>query len=345
MLHAVVLAGGGGTRLWPASRRRNPKQLLALGARADESLLAATVRRLEAVVGGPQIWVVTAAEQLAGVVAALPGVPPAQILAEPVGRNTAAAIGLAAVRVAARDPDAVLAAVPADHAIGNEAEYRAVIGRALALAAAEDTIVGVGILPTGPETGFGYLEPGAPGPGGSRVVARFVEKPDRAHAERYVAAGYLWNAGMFFFRARRILGEIARHLPPLAAGLSEIAAGAPLEDVYPTLPSISIDYGVMEKTRDLLVLTGDFGWSDVGSWSALADVRRADAAGNVSAGRLVAVDAHDNIVATDAGLVALVGVSGLVVVRAGNAVLVVPRDRAQDVRNVVAHLAGEEEFT
>src|SRR5215831_2572369 len=190
MLHAVILAGGGGTRLWPASRRRTPKQLLSLGRSATESLLAATCRRLEEIVGKGQIWVVTAADQHEAVLAALPHVPRAQIIAEPCARNTAAAIGLAAVTIAAGDPQAVLGVVPADHAIGDEVEYRAVLGRAFALAAAGDAIVTVGVRPSAPETGFGYLEPGAEVSGGARVVARFVEKPDRRTAEDYVARGF-----------------------------------------------------------------------------------------------------------------------------------------------------------
>jgi mannose-1-phosphate guanylyltransferase len=342
MHHAVIMAGGGGTRLWPASRRRRPKQLLPLGRDPGESLLAATCRRLEAVVGIERTWVVTAADQAAAVAADVPRLPAANLVAEPRARNTAAAIGLAAIAVAARDPDAVIAALPADHHVGDEAAYRAVVARALALAEASDRIVTVGIQPTAPETGFGYIEPGAEGPDGARQVERFVEKPDRDTAAGYVARGYLWNAGMFFFRAARIRAEIARHLPALAAGLDEIErAPGDLERIYPTLPAISIDYGVMEKASGILVVPGAFGWNDVGSWTALAETRGADADGNVRAGELLAVDARDNIVSSDAGLVALVGVSGLVVVRSGDAVLVMPRARAQDVREVVSRLAEE----
>jgi mannose-1-phosphate guanylyltransferase len=356
MLHAVIMAGGGGTRLWPASRRRKPKQLLPLGADPNESLLAATCRRLEPVVGNDRVWVVTAAEQAAAVSADLPRLPKRNLLSEPCPRNTAAAIGLAAVHLLHRDPEAVLGALPADHAIGDEKGYGEVIARAFALAETEEAIVTVGIRPTAPETGFGYLEPGAPAAAGARVVARFVEKPVRAAAEDYVARGFLWNGGLFFARARRLLDEIAQHLPSLAEGLDVIARALASGDdaaaaeatarVYPGLPSISIDHGVMEKTRGILVVPGDFGWNDVGAWSALAETRSADAAGNVCAGEVVAVDAAGNIVATDAGLVALVGVSGLVVVRAGNAVLVVPRARAQDVREIVARLGqdGREEY-
>jgi mannose-1-phosphate guanylyltransferase len=346
MHHAVIMAGGGGTRLWPASRRRRPKQLLPLG-RGGESLLAATWRRLEAVVGAERVWVVTAADQAAGVAAELPRLPPANLVAEPAARNTAAAIGLAALAVRARDPDATIAALPADHHIADEPAYREVVARALAVAGDEDAIVTVGIQPTGPETGFGYLEPGAPGPGGTRRVARFVEKPDRATAEDYVARGFLWNGGMFFFRAARILAELERHLPRLAAGLAEIAAAPEtLARVYPSVPAISIDYGVMEKTSGILLLPGAFGWNDVGSWTALAETHAADGDGNVCAGEVVAFEARDNIVSSDGGLIALVGVSGLCIVRSGDAVLVVPRARAQDVREIVRRLeaAGRDPY-
>jgi len=343
MNHAVILAGGGGTRLWPASRRGRPKQLLALGADTRETLLHATWRRVAGVVGD-NVWVVTAADQAEAVAAALPELSREHVLAEPVARSTAAAVGLAAAYLAARDPDAVLAIFPADHHIGDEPGYAATVERALAVAAESGAIVAIGIRPTRPETGFGWLEPGAAAAGGrAREVARFVEKPDRPTAERYLERGLLWNGGMFFFPAARMLAEIARHLPALAAGLDELrAAGfdaAATARVYPRLPAISIDHGVMERASGTLLIEGDFGWSDVGSWDALAEVRRADAAGNVVAGRAVLVDARDNVVhAEDGCLIALVGVTGLVVVRAGNAVLVVPRDRAQDVREIVKRL-------
>ncbi len=357
--HAVIMAGGGGTRLWPASRRARPKQLLSLGRDEGESLLAATVRRLGGVGGaagaGPDAgpgtdatWVVTQASLAAVVAQAIPYVPAAHIIGEPVGRNTAAALGLAAVYLLARDPDAVMGALPADQHVGHEAAFRAVVTQAFALAEQKDAIVTIGLQPTRPETGFGYLELGDAIEGtGARAVARFVEKPDRATAERYLAqGGYLWNGGMFFVRAERLQAEIARHLPALHDGLQEIAAalrtGGPAEAqlvterVYPTLPSISIDHGVMEKASGILTLRGDFGWNDVGAWSALAEVVPADTNGNlVRGGGVVSHDARDNVVVSDAGtIVALVGVEGLVVVQAGDAVLVMPRERAQDVKEI-----------
>ena len=350
MRHAVIMAGGGGTRLWPASRRAHPKQLLALGADPEESLLAATVRRLGGVCAPEATLVVTSAALADVVRAALPDVPEDRVIGEPVGRNTAAALGLAAVHLLARDPDAVMAALPADQHVGDEAAFRATCTRAFALAERPDhPIVTVGLRPTGPETGFGYLELGEAVPGDdlARHVARFVEKPDRATAQGYVDSGrYLWNGGMFFVRAARLLAEIARHLPALAAGLEPIRAALAADGahdvtavtarVYPTLPSISVDHGVMEKTSGILTVPGDFGWNDVGAWSALAEVARPDADGNVvRGGTAITHDAHGNVVLTDAGtVVALVGVSDLVVVRAGDAVLVLPRERAQDVKEI-----------
>ncbi len=353
MRHVVILAGGSGTRLWPASRRSRPKQFLPLGKRTDESLIAATARR----VAGNSVWVVTAADQVPLVRAALPALAPDSIIAEPAARNTAAALGLAAVHLVHRDPDAIMGALPADQHVADEDGFARVAAEAFDLAARKDVIVTVGIVPTHPETGFGYLQVGAPVDGNAREVARFVEKPDRATAEAYLASGdYLWNGGMFFVRARRLLDDIARLMPETGQVLDAIARAldnspAEAEKVtaarYPGVPKISIDYGVMEKTTGVVTIPGDFGWSDVGSWTALADYRPADDAGNVVQGNAVLCDAAGNVVVSDPDCaVALVGVRDLVVVQSGDAVLVVPRDRAQDVRDAVAALdaAGLERF-
>ena len=279
----------------------------------------------------------------------VPCLPKRNILAEPVGRNTAAAVGLAAVALSARDPDAVMAILPADHHVADEPAFRAVVGQALAIAEAHDALVTVGIRPTKPDTGFGYLERGTLDPGGASSVLRFVEKPDRATAEAYLATGrFLWNSGMFFFSARRILTELGRHLPETRAALAEIAAAFArdeetaarvLADIYPKLPSVSIDTGVMERASGIVTLVGDFGWNDVGSFAALAELRPADAQGNVCVGDVVTVDARRNVTLADEGtLVALLGVEDLIVVRSGNAVLVAPRSHAQDVRDIVSEL-------
>jgi len=338
----VILAGGGGTRLWPASRRARPKQFLELGARPGKSLLAATVDR----VGRERALVVTGADQAAAVRTALPDLASGDLLAEPVGRNTAAAIGLAAFELADRDPDAVFAALPADHDVADEPAFAHALDRAFSIAEGEDVIVTVGIRPTGPETGFGYLELGDDRGDGSFAVARFVEKPDAATAQQYVDSGrYLWNGGVFVLRAARMLRELERHLPDTFAGLQRIHAARRAGDAatvareYEALPSISIDYGVMEKADGVVTVPGDFGWCDVGSWSALADTRAADPAGNVVVGDALLENANRNIVVADGDvLVAAVGVDDLIIVQSGNAVLVIPRSRAQDVRTVVDRL-------
>src|SRR5204862_7614625 len=267
---AVILGGGAGTRLWPSSRRARPKQLLSLGG--PESLLGAAVRRGRAIVGAENTLIVTAADQAAAVREAVPDLPAANIVAEPVPRNTAAAVGLGAVTAQRRaGPDAVIAVLPADPYIGDEATFARLVR--LAIVEARDAIVTIGVRPTHPETGFGYIRLGAPLPrtGADAVhdVGGFYEKPDRPTAERYVTSGeYLWNSGMFFLTARRMLDETRGHLPALGALLDAAIAAPKPEAViasgYADAPSISIDHGIMEKARGLRVIPGAFGWNDVG---------------------------------------------------------------------------------
>jgi mannose-1-phosphate guanylyltransferase len=340
--YALILAGGGGTRLWPASRRSRPKQFLQLGG--EESLLEATFRRAAAVFGVERTLVVTAADQAASVRAALPPLPPDNVVAEPAARNTAAAVGLGAAAVARRAGEsAVLAVLPSDHHIGDERAFGDVL--AAAIEGARAGIVTIGIKPSHPETGYGYLEIGAPAGGRLFEVAAFVEKPDEATARRYVESGaYLWNSGMFFFTAGRLLAEARAHLPALGQLLDALVRAADFEAeaarIYPAAPSISIDYGIMEKTSGIRLVPGDFGWNDVGSWAALSAMRARDAAGNVTSGAVLAVDTRGSVVVSEPGapLAGVVGLDDVVVVVTPDAVLVAAKDRAQDVRKIVEAL-------
>ncbi len=339
-MQALILAGGSGTRFWPLSRKSRPKQLLAL--EGDRTLLRDTVERLHPLVPPEAVWVCTTSALADAVRRELPEVPPAQVLLEPEGRNTAPAIGWSVRSLPAEARRGVVAVLPADHRVGNPAAFRDTLARAAQAVAAEDRVMTLGVTPRWAETGYGYLElaPGDQETGGLRRVSRFVEKPTLANAERFVASGnYLWNAGIFVFRGTTFLNVLARLQPELARGLEEIAASPDrLAEIYRRLPADSIDYAVMEKLDEITTLPLDCGWSDLGSWSALDEVLPRDAAGNTGRGDTVAVDAGGNLLFSDAGLIAVLGVRDLVVVRTGDAVLVMPKERAQEVRRIVAEL-------
>ncbi len=342
------MAGGSGTRFWPLSRKARPKQLLPLAG--ETSLLHRTVARIAPIVPPERVLVVTSEALLAPSRAELPQLPQENFLAEPTGRNTAPCIAWAAATIRRRDPDGVLAVLAADQHVTDEDEYRAVCERAFA-AAEGGALITVGIAPTRPETGYGWLELGAEVTPGVREVARFVEKPDLTKAEAYLAGGkHLWNGGQFFFRADAIAAAIETHLPELAAGIAAIDAAAARGDEaaevrarYGTLPSISIDHGVMEHAAQVRCVVGDFGWSDVGSWTSAWELAPHDGSHNaVEEAQAVLIDAQGNYVRAPAGkVVALVGLEDLIVVDTPDALLVMPRSRAQDVRAIVTALQSK----
>ena len=342
-MYAFIMAGGSGTRFWPASRAHHPKQFLNITS--DRSMLVETIARAErfaehlgVVVGS--VHAELTRQQL--------GTKPVKVLLEPFGRNTAPCIGLSALHVKhAGGLDEPIVILPADHFIADVERFAATV-RAAAATARDGAIVTLGIQPTRPETGYGYIQVGAAAGTSEGLpyyqVARFVEKPVYDTAVTYLASGaYAWNSGIFVFTARTILQEIERCLPALYAGLLEIelaldtpAYDAVVERVYGRLESISIDYGVMEKTATpVYVFKADFGWSDVGSWQALYELRHAeaDAQGNLLLGDALVADARGNLVFSATGRkVALLGVAGLVVVDTPEAVLIAPLERSQDVK-------------
>ncbi len=351
--YAVILAGGRGERFWPQSRQARPKHLLPIVG--DQPMVAQTVARLVGLVPPEQIYILTNVEHVAAVRAACPTIPAEQIVGEPVGRDTAAAAALAALLVQRRDPAGLLALLPADAAIHNAVGFRASLGAAFATAAQQDFIITIGVKPAYPATGYGYLQCGQKlGEQAGQPwfkVEKFVEKPDRATAERYLAqGGYFWNVGMFISRAAVLLAAFQLYAQGLALGLQDLAArltkGVKLSDalgaIYPGLTKISVDYAVMEKAANVVVFEAAFDWDDVGEWPALVRHAGADAAGNVTRGDVALHDARDNIVITEAGhLVALLGVQDLVVVHTPDATLVCPKTRAQDLKKLLQNVAAQ----
>ena len=363
-VYPVIMAGGSGTRFWPLSRRSRPKQFLALAG--DAPLLAATVRRLPPLAAPADTYVVCGPAHAAAAKKLVKELPAANFIVEPCARNTAPCVGLAALHVAAREKKGVVLMLPADHHIGKPEAFREALAAAARLAEAGH-VATIGIRPHAPETGYGYLKVGAKlgakgagkaapkgakgkkaAAGGAFRVERFVEKPDVVTAARYLADGsYLWNSGIFAFRADVILEEIRRAMPVLGEQLEAIRAsiGTPsykktLDRVFPDCPSISIDYGVMEKSQRIVVVPADFGWSDVGSFAALPEVRERDHLGNVAEGDALVIDGRNNVVLAQPGRpLAVIGLDDVVVVDAGDAILVCRKDRSQDVRKAVDELS------
>lgn len=343
------MAGGSGTRFWPRSRRRFPKQFLPIGGK--DSLIERTAQRVAQLVGWDKLIVVTGAEHAEHALRELPELMERNLLVEPAARNTAPCIGWATEVIRQRSKDARIAVLPADHFIGDVPGFVAFLEAAFD--AATDRIITFGIVPTAPETGYGYIEKGKElGHSGGRVysaVKRFVEKPDLETAELYLDAGtFLWNSGMFVFPADLMMEEIEQHLPELQYGLEELR-GAPGEigRIYPMLPSISIDYAIMEKSERVAVMPAAFAWSDVGSWDAAMDVYVPDELDNVVVGEAVLHEVQRSFVESSAGrMVAVVGLEDVIVVDTPDALLVVKRGRTQEVKKIVQALeeSGREDL-
>jgi mannose-1-phosphate guanylyltransferase len=343
-LYALILAGGSGTRLWPRSRSKQPKQFLDLTG--DHTMLQEAALRLDPLVPLERIFVATNRQYTGVVTEQLPGVPPEQILGEPQGKGTAAAIGLAAVHLRRLDPDAVMSVFTADHLIANRELLRRAVAAAVEVARL-GWLVTLGIKPTYAERGYGYIKQGEQLPRADglevHVVERFEEKPSQERAEEFVSSGeYAWNSGMFVWTVQRILGEIERHMPALYASLVEIeqAIGAPDEEerfmsAWSRIEPETIDYGVMEKADHVAVLPVDIGWSDVGSWSAVYDVMPHDESENAVVGEVITIETTGSLIYSPHRIIATVGVEDMIVVDTGDVILICPRSRSQDVRRLV----------
>lgn len=334
----VVLAGGVGSRFWPLSTPRRPKQLLPLIE--ETPLLAATLSRLTTVAGPARTLVLTNASLVDAIAAVATSVPRENIVAEPAPAGTAAALTWAAHLIARRDgPDAVMICVHADWSIGDEEEFRQRLLAAADAAVRHRSLVTVGIVPTRADPGFGYIQPGTEIERGVYRVARFVEKPDRASAERLREQGYLWNSGIFVWRVGDFLDEVRAHTPEIQPALA--AAGGDVGRFFAAVRPISVDVGVLERSSRVLVLPGNFGWDDVGTWAALHRVRRHDASGNAASGRVHALDASGNVVHAEGNAVVLYGVRDLVVVTRDGLTLVTTVDRSADLKTLIDSLPGD----
>jgi mannose-1-phosphate guanylyltransferase len=345
--YAVIMAGGRGERFWPLSTDRVPKPFIPLLER--RTLIQQTVDRLLPLVP-PERMLISIGELHREIAAAqLPQIPPENFIIEPVGRDTAPCLGYCALHIEQRDPDAALLALPADHYIADPAAYRRTIEKGIAALPGATGVV-FGIRPVRPETGYGYIQAQAPVSTAEYLpVLRFVEKPDMEHARRYQAAGdYFWNSGMFIWRNRTLLKLIEEHMQELHQGLAAlrplIGRKESLEEqhrIFASLPRISIDFGIMEKSSGLRLVPAEFIWDDIGNWGALARALPHDANGNVSLGAHVAIESSQCIAYSDAGVIATFGVSDLIVIHAQGKVLVCSKDRAGDLKRVIAALGPD----
>jgi mannose-1-phosphate guanylyltransferase len=352
--YPVILAGGRGTRFWPLSRKHRAKQLLALDDHR-RTMIQQTVERLSPIADRKNFWIITNGNLREPILKQLPRLERAQIIAEPAGRNTAPAIGLAAFILLRSDPDAVLGLFPADHVISQEPRFRSAVQQAIRIAREGDNIVVMGIPPTRAETGYGYIEVGAKDPKGRVQVRRFTEKPDAVHAQKFFTAGnYFWNSGMFVWSAGTLAGALREHLPATAEILEKIAAAwgtrkfeSTLERLYPRCENVSVDYALAEPRSSkgegrsgLFCIPAKYGWNDLGSWTALHEHKSSQlkARDVIDAADSLLINAEGNYVHAPGKFVALVGVQNVVVVVTDDALLITTREHSQDVGKVVKYL-------
>lgn len=347
-LAAVIMAGGKGTRFWPQSRRDLPKQLLCIGTKRP--LIVETVQRLKPLIPADKIFISTSEDMASRIKKLLPDIKAGNYILEPASRDTAACVGLSSAligkRLAEKDKRTVMAVLPADHYIKKPGLFRKALLKAAKLAAEREVFVTIGIKPRGPSTAYGYIQPGAPitGRPGASWVKRFREKPDQAAARRLIQKGCFWNAGMFIFQPRVGMAAFREHLPAMARGLERITAcsGARKEKnairrLFPGFEKTSFDYGIMEKVRNVALVPGEFGWSDVGGWEALYSLLGGDGKNNVSQGPFIQIGSS-GVLSRSGRLVAVVGVSDLVIVESGDAVLVMKKGNEGAMKALVKEL-------
>lgn len=343
MNHAVVMAGGSGTRFWPESRMRRSKQFLDLTGRGP--MIVETIRRIAPLFPERNVWVVAGEKDAPHLSFRRLGIPRGNVLLEPVGRNTAPAMALASAQILRRDPEAVIAATPADHAVSNLRAFREIFRKALRVAGSTGRFVTLGIAPKHPATGYGYIERGTPYRKAGRnvyLVRRFTEKPDLPTARRFLREGaFYWNSGVFFCPAAAYVDRMKRFLPKAWRELEQAfgagtGRGLPdrLRKAYSRIPAVSVDHGILEKEGEILVIPSDFGWNDLGTWRSLHDFLGAGG-GNVTFGDVLLSGCRGSLVRTDRGVVAVVGLEDVVVVRSGEAVLVCRKDRSEEVKGIV----------
>lgn len=344
MLYGIIMAGGSGTRFWPESRKKRPKQLLRIIS--DKTMVRATAERILPEISFDRIMIVTTEAYAEEIKRELPEVSDTMIVAEPQGRNTAPCIALAAYKIAKQDPDAVLVILPADHLIANQDAFLKVLRRAYQVASSNDYLITFGIVPTCPETGYGYIELGREI---SKIrseslfhVKRFVEKPDLVTAKRYLAEeNYLWNSGMFVWKAFTIIRSFEEHLPSISRAMESIlpmlnTSQEPeaIREIYATMESVSVDYGIMEKSKNAVVIRSDIAWNDVGSWSSLADVWDTDNENNACRGKVLCVQSKDCVASSPHKVAVLLGVEDLVIVDTPDAILVCRKTSCQDIKTL-----------